>query len=284
MGERSVRMANLPDHVHLTALSKALVENAVKLIYQRVYARLRNRTFYSLEELNEAIWELLEEHNDKQFQRLSISRRELFESTERSTLSALPAERFPMKTTKVVSVQFNYHVELREDLHYYSVPYYLYAKEPKIKAKMVFDDRIVAIYYDNVRIAQHQRDRTPNGYTTLPDHMPEKHRAYAEWSPVRFERWAKSIGDEVSLVIKNILTSRKHPEQAFKACMGVLSLAKKYGDDRLNRICKQANHFGTSSLKQIQNMIKLDIEQESQQQLIPIIPDHENIRGAGYYH
>ena len=102
------------------------MENAVRLVYQRVYARLRNRSFYSLEELNEAIWELLEEHNNKRFQRLSISRRELFESTERSTLHPLPAERFPMKTTKVVTVWFNYHAELREDRHYYSAPYYLY--------------------------------------------------------------------------------------------------------------------------------------------------------------
>ena len=130
------------------ARDKALVENAVKLVYQRIYAPLRNRTFYSLEELNEALWGLLEEHNNKAFQRLKISRRELFERTERGALKSLPAVRYPMKTTKWVTVQFNYHVELREDLHYYSVPYYLYQKEPKTKMKMVYDDRIVALYYD----------------------------------------------------------------------------------------------------------------------------------------
>jgi len=130
------------------ARDKALVENAVSLVYQRIYAPLRNRTFYSLQELNEAIWELLEVHNNKPFQRLKISRRELFEKTERSALNPLPPERFPLKTTKWVTVQFNYHVELREDLHYYSVPYYLYTKHPKTKVKMVYDDRVVAIYYD----------------------------------------------------------------------------------------------------------------------------------------
>ncbi|NVM24094.1 MAG: IS21 family transposase, partial [Desulfobacterales bacterium] len=112
------------------ARDKALAENAVRLVYQRIYAPLRNRTFYSLEELNEAIWSLLEEHNNKDFQRLKISRRELFERTERGALKSLPAVRYPMKRTKWVTVQFNYHVELREDLHYYSVPYYLYKKEP----------------------------------------------------------------------------------------------------------------------------------------------------------
>ena len=146
------------------ARDKALVENAVRLAYQRIYAPLRNQTFFSLQELNEAIQEQLEEHNNKPFQRLSVSRRELFESTERSALTPLPAERFPMKTTKWATVQFNYHVELREDRHYYSVPYYLYKKEPKTKVKIVFDDRIVAIYYDNVRIVQYRRDRTPNGF------------------------------------------------------------------------------------------------------------------------
>ena len=117
------------------ARDKALVENAVQLVYQRIYAPLRNRTFYSLEELNEAIGPLLEEHNNKTFQRLRISRRELFERTERSALRPLPSERYPMKETRWVTVQFNYHVELREDLHYYSFPHYLCKKEPKTKVK-----------------------------------------------------------------------------------------------------------------------------------------------------
>jgi transposase len=266
------------------ARDKALVENAVRLVYQRIYAPLRNRTFYSLEELNAAIWELLEEHNSKNLQRMPISRRELFERTERSALTPLPAERFAMKSTKWATVGFNYHVELREDLHYYSVPYYLYRKEPKTKVKLVFDERIVSIYYDNVRIVQYRRDRTPNGYTTLPDHMPTKHRMYAQWSGERLEWWARSIGDEVAETIRKVLASRKHPEQAFRACMGILNLSKKYGDERLNRICKRANRFGTTSVKRIQNMIKLDVEQENQQQLFSPIGEHENIRGPEYYH
>ena len=266
------------------ARDKALVENAVRLMYFRIYAPLRNHTFYSLKELNEEIWEQLETHNNAQLQRLKISRRELFEQTEKSALKPLPAERFAMKTTKLVTVQFNYHVELREDFHYYSVPHYLYSKEPKKKVKMVFDDRIVAIYYDNLRIAQHQRDRTVNDYTTEPAHMPDHHRAYAEWNPQRFRRWARSIGPEVAQVIEKVLESRKHPEQAYKVCMGILSLAKKYGDKRLNKICGRANRFNTSSYKRIESMIKLDVEQENQPQLIDSIPEHENIRGAEYYH
>jgi transposase len=261
---------------------KALVENAVQLVYQRIYAPLRNRTFYSLEELNEAIWELLEEHNNKAFQRLEISRRELFERAERSALKALPSERYPMKETKWMTVQFNYHVELREDLHYYSVPHYLYTKEPKRKVKMIYDERIVAIYYDNIRIAQHIRDRSPNGYSTMAEHMPAEHRFYAEWSPQRILKWARAIGEEVALVIEKVLDSRKHPEQAFKVCLGILSLSKKYGAERLKKACKQANRFGTYSFKRIESMLKLALEEERHPDLA-LIPAHENIRGSGYY-
>jgi hypothetical protein len=243
---------------------------------------LRNRIFYSLEELNEAIWELLEEHNNKAFQRLEISRRELFERTERSAVKPLPPERYPMKETKLVTVQFNYHVELREDLHYYSVPHYLYTKEPKTKVKMIYDERIVAIYYDNIRVAQHVRDRSPNGYSTLPEHMPAEHRLYAEWSPQRIRKWARAIGSEVALVVEKVLESRKHPEQAFKVCLGILSLSKKYGAERLNKACKQANRFSTYSLKRIESMLKLALEEEQHPEL-QLIPAHENIRGSGYY-
>jgi transposase len=264
------------------ARDKALVENAVQLVYQRIYAPLRNKSFYSLEELNEAIGQLLEEHNNKAFQRLEISRRELFERTERSALKALPPERYPMKQTKWVTVQFNYHVELREDLHYYSVPHYLYKKAPKTRVKMVFDERIVALYYDNIRIAQHTRDRSPNGYSTLPEHMPAEHRFYAEWSPQRILKWAKAIGEEVALLIEKVLESRKHPEQAFKVCLGILNLSKGYGAERLKKACKQANRFGTCSLKRIESMLKLALEQEKHPEL-QLIPAHENIRGSNYY-
>jgi hypothetical protein len=246
---------------------------------------LRNRTFTSLQELNEAIWQRLEIHNNKPFQRLKISRRQLFEKTERSALKCLPPERFPLKTIKWVTVQFNYHVELREDLHYYSVPHYLYSKEPKRKVKMVYDDRVVAIYYDNIRIAQHRRDRRPNEYSTHPEHMPPEHRWYAQWSPARFRGWAKSFGQEVVKVIEAVLESRKHPEQAYKVCLGILNLGKKYGAERLLSACTQANEFGTCSLKWIETLLKRTLEEEQHPQLdlVASIPAHENIRGSGYY-
>ena len=131
---------------------KALVENAVNLVYQRIYAPLRNSMFYSLEELNEAIWDLLEQHNNTPFQRLKTSRRELFDNIEKPVLKPLPKERYAIKQCKELTVQFNYHIELREGRHYYSVPWQLKGK----RVRVVYDDRNVAIYYDNIRIIQHK--------------------------------------------------------------------------------------------------------------------------------
>lgn len=269
------------------ARDKALAENAVRLVYQRIYAPLRNRKFYSLKELNEAIRELLEEHNNKNFQRLPFSRRELFEQIEREALKPLPQERYPIKTTNIVTVQYNYHVELREDCHYYSVPWYLYRNQPKTKVKMVYDERVVAIYYDNVRIAQHQRDRKPNKYSTLPEHMPLKHRMYAKWNPERFQRWARALGDEVERIVTEVLQGASYPPQAYKTCMGILQLEKSYGAARLNKACKRARSFGMYSYWRIQNILKLGLEQESQGELDfepKQLPVHANVRGSSYYH
>jgi transposase len=259
---------------------KALVENAVNLVYQRIYAPLRNRIFYSLEELNEAIWDLLEQHNNIPFQRLKTSRRELFDNIEKPVLKPLPKERYAIKQSKELTVQFNYHVELREDRHYYSVPWQLKGK----RVRVVYDDRNVVIYCDNVRIIQYKRDRSPNGYTTLHTHMPPHHRFYAQWSPERFIRWAQSIGDDVAEIIQMVLTSRKHPEQAFKTCMGILNLVKKHGPDRLNKACARALGFGFYSYKRIKNILDRGLEEEPLIESRELtVSSHENIRGSLYY-
>ena len=259
---------------------KALVESAVRLVYQRIYAPLRNRTFRSLNELNEAIRDLLKKHNDTPFQRLNMSRRELFERVEKQVLKPLPMERYAIKQCKELTVQFNYHVELREDRHYYSVPWQFRGK----RVRVIYDDRTVAIYYDNIRIVQHRRIRIPNDYTTLPAHMPPEHRNYAEWSPERFIKWGQSIGDDVAEMISFVLKSRKHPEQAFKTCMGILNLVKEHGPDRLNKACKRALGFGFHSYRRIKNILDRGLEEEvpTDSMELPIF-SHENIRGSQYY-
>jgi len=259
---------------------KALVENAVKLVYQRIYAPLRNRTFYSLKELNEAIWHLLEQHNNTPFQRLKTSRRELFDNIEKPVLKPLPMERYAIKQCKELTVQFNYHVELREDRHYYSVPWQFRGK----RVRVIYDDRNVAIYYDNIRIVQHRRIRIPNDYTTLPAHMPPEHRNYAEWSPERFIKWGQSIGDDAAEMISFVFKSRKHPEQAFKTCMGILNLVKEHGPDRLNKACKRALGFGFHSYRRVKNILDRGLEEEKPEGSMELsVSSHENIRGSQYY-
>jgi len=259
---------------------KALVENAVALVYQRIYAPLRNRSFGSLVELNEAISDLLDEHNTTPFQRLDISRRQLFEKIEKQILKPLPKQRYAIKQSKDLTVQFNYHIELREDRHHYSVPWQLKGK----RVRAVYDDRNVAIYYDNVRIVQHKRDYTPNGYTTLHTHMPPQHRFYAQWSPERFTKWAQSIGDDAAEMIRIVLKSRKHPEQAYKSCMGILNLVKKYEPARVNKACGRALEFGFYSHKRIKSILDKGLEEEPPVESRELtVSSHENIRGSQYY-
>ena len=264
------------------ARDKALVESAVRLTYQRIYAPLRDRTFHSLDELNAAIRPLLEQHNGRRFQRLPYSRRELFEQIEQPALAPLPQHHFPLQQTREVTVGFNYHVELREDRHHYSVPWQLRTRDPRTKVKLLYDERSVSIYYDNVRIVEYQRDRRPGRYTTLPHHMPPQHRWYAEWSPERFLRWGRALGANVEAVIEQVLKDAKYPPQGFRSCLGILNLEKSYGAARLDRACGRALSYDLCSYRRIQNMLKLGLEDEQEQQSLSF-PSHDNVRGSHYY-
>ena len=282
---RHYRLVIFPARVR-RARDKALVENAVRLVYQRIYCSLRGRSFGSLDEVNRAVRDLVEEHNNRPLQRLGISRRELFERTEKAALRPLPAERFALKDIQMARVAVNYHVELREDRHYYSVPYYLRTRDPKTEVKMVYDERVVSIYYQNVRVVAHQRDRSPNGYTTLAEHMPDSHRHFTEWNPERLRRWAAQIGSEVEEVIKRVLTARTYAPQAYRVCLGILSLHKRYGSQRLCAACRRALSYNSHSYTKIRNILAQGLEQESQPQLelgSPIPAVHENLRGAQYF-
>ena len=263
------------------AQDKALVENAVKIVYMRVFAPLRNRIFYSLSELNEAIRELLDEHNNTKYQRLDFSRNELFEEVDKPALNTLPSQRYEMKGFKKLTVQFNYHIYLNEDKHYYSVPW----KYKRKKVKLIYSSRTVEIIYNNIRIAFHQRDRNPySRYSTKKEHMPPHHRFYDDWSPQKFINWACKKGIYVQKVIEKVLESCRHPEQGFKSCLGILNLDRQYKDNRLNMACKKAIYAGCHSLKRIKNILDNGLDKvlpPSQEE--NILPFHENIRGSEYY-
>ncbi len=268
---------------------KALVENAIKIVYSWIYASLRNEVFYSIPELNHAILTQLEKYNAKKMQVSGISRLELFNNIEKSTLGSLPLSFYEPKTPSKATIQTNYHVLLSEDKHYYSVPYGYYTKtlheNKKIKAELLYTDETVEIYYKNERIAVHKRDKTRNGYTTKPEHMPESHRAYLErWNPERIIGLAKSKGEEVALLIEKIMTNHKHPEQSYNTCRGIIFLSKTYGNERLNKASKKALYFGRYSYKAVREILinnREDFEEEPD--LFECLPEHSNIRGAKYY-
>lgn len=259
---------------------KPLVENAVRLVYQRIFAPLRNQTFFSLQELNEAIWVELEKLNNAPFQRRQISRRELFNEIEKNELQPLPVGRYEIKHYQVSKVEFNHHIYLKEDKHYYSVPYQYTGK----KIKTVYTGRMVEIFNDHVRIALHRRDRKKYGYTTEKSHMPASHQFIDGWNTDRFTKWAASMGGSIKIFIELLLESKEHPQQAFKACMGVLKLGKKYKAEDLEKVCKKAIEYNTISFRFIDNALKNNVHKMEQEKPVDLkLPLHENIRGRDNY-
>lgn len=255
---------------------KSLAENFVRIAYQRIYAPLRNREFYSLEELNQALWEQLDKHNNKLFQQRDYSRQGLFDQVEQKELKPLPTNRYELKHFCKLKVQYNHHIYFKEDKHYYSIPFQYTGKHVRI----IYTDRNVEAYYNNQRIAMHQRDPTPYGYTTKNEHRPDNHRFLSEWTPNRFIRWGRSINPEVEELITKILDSRPHPEHAFRSCMGLLNLAKKHPKPAYVKACKKALEMNCLQYKFIKNILDnktFDIDEEAQEPFK--LPKHANIRG-----
>lgn len=281
-------LADLAEHYETTILparaykprDKSLVEGAVKILYTRIYVGLRDLEFYDLETLNDRIWTLLERHNTKKLTGRPYSRLDLFSEDEKQKLRPLPIERFEIKYQSFATVMQNGHVQLGEDKNYYSVPYHYLKK----KVKLLYTKFNVEIYYKFNRIATHPRNHTPYLYTTNPEHLASSHQFVSEWSATRFVDWANSIDVCVGEYIVQIIESRNHPEQAFKTCLGILSLEKKVGKERLTNACKRALDFQSYSFKIIQNILENNLDRaESEEDLDLNLPEHTNIRGKNYF-
>jgi transposase len=263
-----------PNH----ARDKAMVEGAVRIVYAWIFASLRNCVFHNLEELNKAIRHELEKYNAKPMQKLNVSRRQLFNDIEKAALKPLPKQRYMIRRFNKLKAQFNYHIYLREDKHYYSLPYRYRGKQIIV----IYTDTDVELFHKNQRIASHKRDRTPNQYTTVKEHMPPHHRFVSEWSPQRFINWGQNIGEPVKIVIEQVLARRKHPEQAYRACMGILHLEKQYSRDQLNKACQRAISFQQYSYNAVKKILANKLE-ECQMDCFGPLPDHQNLRGPHYY-
>jgi hypothetical protein len=260
---------------------KSLVEGAVKILYRRIYAHLKETPFYSLAELNHQIWDLLKTHNSSKLTARPYSRKELFLEDEKEKLRSLPEARFEIKYQSHATVMQNGHVLLSQDKNYYSVPYQYLKK----KVKLLYTSSAVEIFHKYNRIAIHMRNYKPYGYTTNAEHLASTHQFVASWSPSRFIDWGNKIDPIVGEYITQIIESRNHPEQAYKSCLGILNFEKKIDKERLINACKRALDFKIYSFKSIQkilenNLDQIDFEPEQPSQELP---DHGNIRGKQYY-
>jgi transposase len=259
---------------------KAKVEVGVQIVERWILARLRDQTFFSLDELNRAIAELLRRLNDRPFRKLPGCRRELYEQLDRPALKPLPAQPYVFATWKKARVNIDYHIEVER--HYYSVPYQLVKAE--IEARVTA--QTVEILHRGRRVASHRRSFKPGGYTTVAAHMPRPHREYAEWTPRRLVEWASRTGPATAQLVGDILARRRHPQQGFRSCLGILRLGKTHGEARLEAACRRALVIGAASYKSIESILKhrLD-EQPLPEPAQPTLAfDHDNVRGPKYYH
>ncbi|MCP4395630.1 MAG: IS21 family transposase, partial [Alphaproteobacteria bacterium] len=260
---------------------KSLAEGFVRHAYQQIYAPLRNLTFFSLEELNQALWDLLDNYNQKNFQKRDYSREQLFTQIEKVQLRALPSEYYEFKSFLKCSVQYNHHIYLSKDKHYYSVPFLYTGKKVDVR----YTSRNVEVYFNNTRIAIHKRNIRPYEYTTNDEHRPEKHQFIAKWSAKRFLDWADKIDIDVKTLVQKIMDQKQHPEQAYKSCMGLLQLQKKYETEDYIKACRKAIKVQSYRYKFVKNTLenktfKLSTEEELQTTLHF---DHHNLRGENYY-
>lgn len=268
----------LPTRPHKPA-DKAKVESAVQNVERWVLAPLRNHTFFHLSELNQAMRPLLEALNDRPFQKLEGSRRSLFEELDRPALRPLPPTRYEYAEWKQAKVHIDYHIQA--DRHYYSVPHSLAGKP--VEARLTA--HTVEIFHRGKRVATHLRSRRRGGYTTEPSHMPEHHRQHLEWTPERFVRWAGRIGPETVRLVKAILERRRHPEQAYRTCLGLMRLERDYGAERLEAASHRAVEIGGLSWSSVKSILESGFDRLPLQPSLPLpLPqEHIHVRGPGYY-
>ncbi|WP_088187072.1 IS21 family transposase [Desulfosporosinus sp. FKA] len=260
---------------------KPSVEGAVGVISTWIIAALRNRTFFTLSDLNEAISEKLRAFNEKPFQKKPGSRMSAFLNEEKEFLQPLPKNRYELAIWKKLMCGFNYHISVEKN--FYSVPYEYIKHEMDVRVT----GTTIEVFYSNHRICSHPRLYGKSGqYHTIPEHMPEKHKSYTEWNAERFISWAKSIGEYTKSAITAILSSHKIEQQGYRACIGVLKLADKYGVKRLEAACEKAlSYTPNPSYKNIDSILKSgsDKLKSLNKETKPVDESHSFIRGAEYY-
>ncbi len=260
---------------------KAAAENGVQVAERHILAPLRNQRFFSIEEQNRAIRWRLEEVNNREFRGEPTSRRELFEEIEKGALKPLPASRYEFATWKQAKLNIDYHVEYER--HYYSAPYRLARQPVEVRAT----SKVVEIFHRGTRVASHVREYGRRRFITDPQHMPASHRAHLEWTPSRLVTWAGTAGPAVAELAETLMRTRSHPEQGYRACLGLMHLEKKYSKERLDAACKRALKIGGVSYRSVESILKNGLDRvpgsDGELPAAPPPADHENLRGPDYY-
>jgi len=259
---------------------KAKVEAAVRLAQRWILGCLRHRRFFSLEELNAAIRELLEKLNTKPFQKLEGCRRSAYEKLDRPALKPLPSRRYELSEWKLdVGVNVDYHVEY--DHRLYSVPCALLGARVDVRSTR----QVVELWHGGVRVASHERSYGPKGTAvTKPEHRPQAHREWGNWPPERLVSWASQTGPNTAKVVESILGHQTHPETGRRACLGLMRLVEKYGAKRVEAACERAIQIGNPKYKSVAAILKNGLDKtawKEQEQASPVV--HENIRGGAYF-
>lgn len=261
---------------------KAKVEGGVLIAQRWILARVRNEVFYSLSELNCRIDVLQEDLNSRPMKKYGgVSRRQLFDRTERAEMRPLPTERFEFCEWRQPRVNIDYHVEV--DHHYYSVPHTLVGEIVDAR----FTASTVELLHRAKRVTSHVRSFVPGKHTTKPEHMPKSHQKQVEWTPSRIIAWATETGPRTAELAEVILKERRHPEQGYRSCLGILRLGKTYGTDRLEAACARALVARARTYGHVESILKAGLDRVP----LPAVPDapgkppesHENIRGPRYY-
>ena len=259
---------------------KAKAEVAVQVVERWIMARLRHQQFFSLHALNQAIAELLEDLNQRPFKKLDGCRREWFERLDQPVLRPLPLHPYEVVTFKRCKVNIDYHIEVNGG--FYSVPSALARQSVDVRLSA----HTVEVLHGNRRVASHLRLQRRGAYSTQSEHMPASHKAHREWTPQRLLDWGERIGPQTRQIVEHQLTHKPHPEMGYRACLGLLSLARQYGNARLEAAASRAVQLRALNGRTVRNLLKQGLDQQPlPKPATPAAPpsSHENVRGADYY-
>ena len=257
---------------------KAKAESAVQVVERWILMRLRHHRFETVDEVNEAIEPLLQQLNNKPFQKLPGSRASVFAQIDAPALRALPLQAWELAVFKTVKAHIDSHIEF--DDHYYSVPHALIGQSMEVRATQ----RCVEVLYRAQRVASHARSAHKGKFTTVPEHLPTAYQAHLQWSPERLMHWGLDIGEATGSLVKRMLEARQHPEHGYRACLALLSLAKRYGRPRLEAACLIALELGTTKASHVREILANG--RDLVKPVTPadwVSPAHANVRGAAYY-